>query len=43
MLLTGVVYLIIDTYYYFIIPMREWTYLFTYYEIVKEYREYKTY
>ena len=28
MFLTGVVYLIIDTYYYFIIPMCEWNYKF---------------
>ena len=28
MLLVGVVYLIFDTYYYFIIPIREWTYKF---------------
>ena len=34
MLLTVVVYLIIDTYYYFVIPMRDWTYSLIYYLFV---------
>ena len=31
MVLTEVAYFIVDTYYYFVIPMRELTYLFIYY------------
>ena len=34
MLLTVVVYLIIDIYYYFVIPMRDWTYSLIYYLFV---------
>ena len=32
----GVIYLMIDTYYYFIIPMDKWSYSFIHYSIPQE-------